>query len=235
MSIKVIDKKGVYRMKLSSNSIAILKNLSKVNGGVVLKPGQAQRTISPDNKDVLVEATLEDSFPHEFGIYNLDQFLGNLTSLKSPELTFSKDYVLLDDGDVKMRFHGCPTNLIVVPKDTGLTLDKLAAKFTLTKEMQKKLTNLANTNGFDCFSVTGKSGILSLKVHEKGNDTSNFAQMESVGNFTGNDFESSFSIKNLQLLMDDRDYEVELQEDSFGRFVSLDKKLEYYIAMENES
>ena len=49
-------------MKLSENTLAILKNFATINSGVVLNPGKTQKTISPA-KSILVEATLEDELP----------------------------------------------------------------------------------------------------------------------------------------------------------------------------
>ena len=89
-------------MKFSENTLAVLKNFASINSGVVLKAGQVQKTISPE-KSILVEATLEDNLGSDFGIYDLNQFLGNVTTLKNPELTFTKDNVTLDDGDLDRK------------------------------------------------------------------------------------------------------------------------------------
>ena len=72
-------------MKFSENTLSVLKNFSSINGGVVLKAGQTQKTISPE-KSILVEAKIDDIIPTEFGIYDLNNFLGNVTSLKNPEI-----------------------------------------------------------------------------------------------------------------------------------------------------
>ena len=83
-------------MKLSENTLTVLKNFASINSGVVLNPGKTQKTISPE-KSILVEATLEDDIPAEFGIYDLNQFLGIFTFLKNPEITFGNDQVVLSD------------------------------------------------------------------------------------------------------------------------------------------
>ena len=79
-------------MKLSENALNVLKNFASINSGVVLNKGNVLRTISPE-KSILVEATVEDDLPVPFVIYDLNQFLGNVTTLKNPELTFTKDHV----------------------------------------------------------------------------------------------------------------------------------------------
>ena len=61
-------------MKLSDNTVKVLKNFSSINQGIIVKPGKLLRTISP-NKAVLAEATVVEKFPHEFGIYDLNKSL----------------------------------------------------------------------------------------------------------------------------------------------------------------
>ena len=67
-------------MKLNENTLSVLKNFSSINSGLVLQRGNVQKTISPE-KSILVEAELEDVIPEQFGIYDLNQFLGNVTTL----------------------------------------------------------------------------------------------------------------------------------------------------------
>ena len=90
-------------MKLSENTMNVLKNFASINSGVVLNKGNVQRTISPE-KSILVEATVEDDLPEKFGVYDLNQFLGNVTTLKNPELNFTKDYVTMDDGEFSLTY-----------------------------------------------------------------------------------------------------------------------------------
>ena len=91
-------------MKLSENTLTILKNFAAINSGVVLSPGKKQRTISPE-KSILVEAVLDDDIPSEFGIYDLNEFLGIFTFLKNPEITFGNNLVvLIDEGGFKFTY-----------------------------------------------------------------------------------------------------------------------------------
>jgi hypothetical protein len=68
-------------MKFSENTLTVLKNFSNINSGVVLNAGKVQKTMSSE-RSILLEATLEDDIPQQFGIYDLNQFLGNITTLK---------------------------------------------------------------------------------------------------------------------------------------------------------
>ncbi len=217
-------------MKLSDNTLTILKNFATVNGGVVLKPGNFQRTVSAD-KAILVEATLEDTFPNEFGIYDLNQFLGNVTMIKNPDLNFKKELVVMSDGELALDYGACNPTLIIAPPDKELVLKSVDVKFLLPNAIFQKLTKLAVMNSLPNLSVIGKDGELRLKIHEKSNDTSNKGTVK-IGDYAGKDFAATFNAENLKLLP--MDYNVEIQEGAFAKFVSTDGKLRYFVALESK-
>ena len=157
-------------MKLSDYTLTVLKNFSSINGGVVLEKGTTQKTISPE-KSILVEAELEDKIPSKFGIYDLNQFLGNVTTLKNPELTFSKDHVTLDDGEFSLTYLSCSANLIISPPDKELVLKNVDCSFSLTNAVLQKLIKIATMNSLPNLTVVGENGELRLKIDEKANDT----------------------------------------------------------------
>ena len=217
-------------MKFSENTLAVLKNFSTINSGVVLKSGKTQKTISPE-KSILVEATLEDNLPSDFGIYDLNQFLGNVTTLKNPELNFSSNAVTLDDGEFSLTYLSCSPNLIISPPEKELALKQVDVSFALTNSVLQKLLKVATMNSLPNLTVVGKDGELRLKIHEKANDTSNHGSIK-IGDFAGNDFSATFKTENLKLLPDD--YNVEVQVGAFAKFVNVAGTLKYFIALETK-
>lgn len=217
-------------MKLSENTLAVLKNFASINSGVVLGAGTAQRTISPE-KSILVEATIDDDIPTQFGIYDLNQFLGNLTTLRNPELTFSKEGVVLDDGELSFEYRACSANLIITPPEKELVLKSVDVTFFLPNDTLQKLIKVATMNGLPNLSVVGKNGSLLLKIHERANDTSNSGTIQ-IGEYAGQDFTASFKTDNLKLLPND--YNVEIQKGAFAKFENAAKTLKYFIALETK-
>lgn len=217
-------------MKLSENTLSVLKNFASINSGVVLNSGKTQKTISPE-KSILVEATLEDDIPNQFGIYDLNQFLGNVTTLRNPELTFNKDNVKLDDGELSFNYHACSANLIITPPDKELVLKNVDVTFSLPNVTLQKLLKVATMNSLPNLSVVGKNGELHLKIHEKSNDTSNSGTIK-IGDYAGQDFTATFKTDNLKLLPDD--YNVEIQKGAFAKFENVAGNLKYFIALETK-
>jgi len=221
-------------MKLSENTLSVLKNFSAINSGLVLQKGKTQKTISPE-KSILVEVELDDSLPEQFGIYDLNQFLGNISTLNSPELTFSDSAVIMNDGEISFNYYSCSTNLIVSPPDKELKLKQTDVSFTLTNAVMTKLLRLASMNNLTHLSVVGQNGEIRLQTHEKANDTSNHASFK-LNDYNGEDFIASFKVDNIKLIPGD--YDVEIQLGAFAKFTAsagaFKDKIKYFIALESK-
>lgn len=216
-------------MKFTDNTLSVLKNFASINSGVVLNEGKIQKTIS-DKKSILVEANLENDIPKQFGIYDLNRFLGNITTLKNPELTFTSESVVMEDDDFSLTYMECSPNLIVTPPDKELVLKTVDVKFTMTNASIQKLLKIAAMNNLMNLSVVGEDGELRIKIHDKSKASSNFGTFK-LGDYAGKDFIATFKTENLKLLPED--YDVEIQIGAFSKFVSKNGNLKYFIALES--
>ena len=57
-------------MKLSNETLTVLKNFSSINQGIQFKQGTKLATVSA-GKTVLAQANLKDNFPQDFCVYDL--------------------------------------------------------------------------------------------------------------------------------------------------------------------
>lgn len=80
-------------MKLSNETLNVLKNFAGINSGIEFKTGNKLSTIS-STKTVLAKATLKDQFPQDFCIYDLNQFLSVHSLGKDTELDFDTNNVI---------------------------------------------------------------------------------------------------------------------------------------------
>jgi hypothetical protein len=218
-------------MKLNERTLTVLKNFAGINSGVVLRKGKVQKTMSPE-QTILVEAHLEDDLPEVFGIYDLNQFLGNVTTLSSPDMVFTENSVIMNDGELSLNYYSCSTNLIISPPEgKDLVMKDADVTFDLSQATLQKMLKLSAMNNLPNISVIGKGGELRLQTHEVKNDTSNFASIK-IGEYTGADFNVSFKTENLKLIPDD--YEVQIKVGGFSSFTNKTKTLKYFIAMEKK-
>lgn len=218
-------------MKLSDKTVEILKNFATINSGFVIRKGKTQRTISTE-KTILVQAQLEDDFDCVFGIYDLNQFLGNVTTLGNPDLSFTDKIVTIDDGEIQMNYYSCATNLVVSPPEgKDLIMNNPDVTFDLSASTLQKLMKLAVMNDLYNLSIIGKKNELYLQTHNANTDTSNFV-LTKVGTYEGSDFDVIFKVENLKLIPDD--YKVEIKIDGFSCWTNKNETLRYVIAMEKK-
>jgi hypothetical protein len=215
-------------MKLSEFTLDVLKNFSTINSGVVLKAGNVQRTISPE-KTVLAEVEIAEDIPNDFGIYDLNQFLGNVTTLDGPELEFKDKTIVMADKLFSLTYRSCEPSLVNTPPDKKLELENSNVSFDISEASVSTLLKLAAMNGLPNLSVVGKEGELSLMVHERANDASTKV-VTQIGKYVGADFMATFKVENLKMLPDD--YSVEVKLGAFSKWVSKTRKLHYFIALE---
>ena len=218
-------------MKMNERTLTVLKNFASINSGLVLRPGKIQKTVSPENT-ILVEAQLENEFSHTFGIYDLNQFLGNVTTLNNAEMTFSDTSVLMNDGDLELNYYSCSPNLVNSPPEgKELVMKDPDVSFNLSYNTLQKLLRLAAMNDLSNLTVMGKNGGIYIKTHEAKDDTSNFASSK-IGEYQGDDFSVMFKVENLKLIPDD--YTVQIKIGGFTCWTNKDSTLKYFIALEKK-
>ena len=85
-------------MKLSSHTTSVLKNFATINQNLVIKEGNTITTMSA-MKNIIAKAEVEETFPQEIAIYDLNEFLASMSLFKEPVLSKRrivslKDYVI---------------------------------------------------------------------------------------------------------------------------------------------
>ena len=92
-------------MKISENTISILRNFSDINANILFTPGKTLQTMST-MKNIMAKADVEENFESEFGVYDLPEFLRALDSFWSSSKLFVKESIfsILTLGVVKRSF-----------------------------------------------------------------------------------------------------------------------------------
>ena len=75
-------------MKLSNHTTSVLKNFATINQNLVIKEGNEMSTMSA-MKNIIARATVEETFPKEIAIYDLNEFLGALSLFSAKNGTSS--------------------------------------------------------------------------------------------------------------------------------------------------
>ncbi|ELB2198353.1 hypothetical protein QNZ97_002911 [Vibrio parahaemolyticus] len=85
-------------MKLKQSTLDAIKNLGKVSGSLVIHEGKQLRTQDNLNK-AIAYIDIEDEFPREFGVYDVEEFLKSIKLVHDAELTFEDTHVLISNKE----------------------------------------------------------------------------------------------------------------------------------------
>ena len=218
-------------MKLSESTLSLLKNFTEINQSILFKHGNKLRTMSV-MKNILAEATVDQEFPKDFGIYDLQQFMNGLRLYQSPELDFSHDsYVVIREGKSNTKYFFADAAIIASPPDKPITLPSEDVSFVLTSQHLDRLKKSSSLLQLPDISAIGEDGVVRLVVLDKKNDTSNKFSIE-VGE-TDKVFTCNFKEENLKLI--EGSYDVAISSKLLSRFQSKNYDLTYYIALEPDS
>ena len=83
------------RMKISNDTLEILKNFASINSNILVKEGNTLTTISPI-KNVMATVNVSETFNTEFGIWDLNKFLGTVSLFEAPEFLFEEKSVTIN-------------------------------------------------------------------------------------------------------------------------------------------
>jgi len=218
-------------MKLSDKTLNILKNFAGINNSILVKQGTQLRTISVA-KNILAEAAIEEDFPRDFAVYDLNQFLNGLSLHQDPDLDFSPEsYISIKEGKRRVKYFYADPNVIVSPPDKEITLPSDDVHFQLDSTALEKLLKAAAVYQLPDLSAVGEAGVVKLVVRDKKNDTSN--EFAVVVGETDKVFSFNFKVENIKIIPGA--YDVVVSQKLLSKFTNTNCDLKYYIALEPDS
>ena len=216
-------------MKLTSNTISILKNFSTINQNLMVKTGNTLSTMSA-MKNIVAQAEVTETFPQEFAIYDLNEFLSALSLFEEPELNFRDQYVTItQEGSRKNLKYWFSDPEVVTKPSKAIVMPSTEVMFKLSSDTLNEIQKAAAVIGApDMALVDG-----SLMVTDKKNDTANAYETGLDAKETDADYKFWFKVENLKLMSGS--YDVEVSSKNISHFVNSAVGVEYWIALEPES
>ena len=220
-------------MKLSEHTISVLKNFASINQNLVIREGSELQTMSA-MKNIVARSGVEENFPKEMAIYDLNEFLAALSLFSSPVLEFDEQYVTIKEESNPTNslkyFYSDPS--VVTSPQKMITMPSEEIKFTMDKEDLLKLKRAAGAIGAPDMVLERKDGTSSITVKDKKNDTANNYSLDVNTNGDG-EFNFFFKVENMKLL--DGTYDVEISSKNISHYKNKSFDIEYWIALEPES
>ena len=222
-------------MKLNDNTVNVLKNFSTINPNLLVKEGSTLTTMSA-MKNIVAKADVEEVFPQQFAIYDLNEFLSSTSLFKAPVIDFQDQFLTIKEetskGTKLKYFYSDPS--VVTSPSKMITMPSTDVTFELTSDTLNQLKRAASViQAPDLCLQKIEGGNTTMKVSDKKNDTANDYSVDVVTQDSAKSFEFFYKVENLKLLPGT--YDVSVSSKNISHFKSRTNKVEYWIALEPES
>lgn len=223
-------------MKLSANTIDVLKNFATINPSIYIRPGNILATCAP-GKSIFAKATVAETFPQPFGIYELNKFLGVFSLFNDYELTFTANpsKIIIKSDNIELNYFGTDPAMIISPPEQELQFPAADVEFDIPQEQLQKIIRAGSVLQLPHIVVKGHEGKVSVTATNL-TDTNDSVDEYSVAvGTTDLTFEMVFKSENIIKLISS-DYNVKLSSKGISKFTPSSSVIDvYYIATEKQS
>jgi len=216
-------------MKLSTETISVLKNFSTINANLMVKAGSSLSTMSA-MKNIVAKADVTEEFPSDFAIYDLNEFLSALSLFGKPDLEFGNDFVIItEEGTSKSLKYWFSDPSVVTTPSKEISMPSTELTFNLSSDTLNEITKAAAVIGVPDMALAGGK----LMVTDKKNSTANAYETSlDVGDVAA-EYKFWFKVENLKIMPGA--YDVEVSSKKISHFTNTKLGVQYWIALEPES
>lgn len=220
-------------MKISSETLQILKNFAQIHQSFLFKPGSTIATIDGSQGSVFAKAKVKEEFPIEAFIYDLNQLLMYLNTLDDPDLEWGDEALKISSSAGKFTFFYAATNLMKykVPSSVAVRPFYTFSLFADDVALVNKAAAITSSPNIEV--VSKGNGMVKLRTFNPKNATANTFEMEWEAPEDTREFRVLIPVDTFRLLPGD--YEVSFSETRAVHFSAKSKELDYYVAMQPDS
>ena len=216
-------------MKLSENTINILKNFATINPSLLVNPGNVLSTVSPI-KSILAKATVEENFPSRFAIFEMAKFLGVVSLFKEPELEFGSNQLTIRSERQSVNYTYTDSSMIATPPEKEIVFPSADIEFSISQEELQKVIRAAAVLQLPDIAVIGDESKITITANKSKDPTADVFGIE-VGE-TNKSFAMYFEVTDIIKLISS-DYQVKISSKGISKWQS--SNILYYVATKSNS
>lgn len=218
-------------MKLSNDTLSILKNFASINQGIVFHQGKTIKTIS-GNKNILAEANISEEFTSEFGVYDLNNFLTVLSLHKEePTIEFGDKMATISglSGRSRLQYRFCDPSMVVSPPNKPIAMPDPEIAFELSDSDLDWVIRSSSVLSSPNIAVVSDGVKISLHTFDATNDAASTNTLD-VADGNGARFKMIFKTEALKMIPGS--YDVRISSKGVSHFRNKAKDLQYWITTE---
>ena len=178
-------------------------------------------------------AEVSETFPCDFGVYDLSEFISMFSLLQDPDLEFKDDSVVFTSGRSKASYRFADQSILTSPKNK-INMPSTDLSVKISSETLAQIRKAAGVLGHSIVSIQGDNGRVTLAVVDPKNSAANtFSVVLDDNNSQTGSFDLQFMIANLKVLPGD--YEVSISSKLISHWKHESLPVQYYIALEKTS
>jgi hypothetical protein len=222
-------------MKLSTETLSVLKNFGAINQGIFFKQGKTLKTVS-SHKNILAEVSIKEDIPADFGVYDLNNFLSVVSLHKDdPTFEFDEKHVVIvgNKGRSKIKYRFCEPTMIVTPPEKALTMPDPEISFELKLEDFDWIMRAAGVLASPQIAIDSDGKSINIITLDLQNDSAHTDSLE-IGQGNGNKYRMIFKTENISKILPGT-YDVAISSKGISHFKNKNIPLQYWITTEQGS
>lgn len=193
-------------MKIDKSTINILKNFSRIQDGLFIEANKNYLTTTNENQSILANAPIKESFPFDFTITNIGDFLNIVSLFNEPDFEFNENYVTISEDGRNCKYYSGKKNRVSVPKYPLLPIKEFVVCFGVSDSILSKCMKASNVMELEDFAFSSKNNQISLVVSDsEANSTKNIYNEVLEDLYDGSEFEASILTDSMIMIKDDYD------------------------------
>jgi hypothetical protein len=222
-------------MKISKETLDVLKNFSAINPNLVIEKGNVLATIA-EAKNIMASCVVPESFDTDIGIYDLNEFLSALSLIEDPEFEFGDSSVSIKSSLTSLTYRYADKSILTSP-ERRVNMPEAEVNVELSAEVINQIRRAGAALNHPVVSITtnANDSKLYLQVKDPSNSSSNIFQYELDAAYDSDAaFDYQFLISNLKLIAGD--YKVAVSSKLISHWKCINNNsVEYWIALEKTS
>lgn len=220
-------------MKLSNETLSVLKNFGAINQGILFKKGSTLRTIS-SLKSILAEVNIKETIPSEFGVYDLNNFLSVVSLHKDdPSFEFDTKHVVIvgNKGRSKIKYRFCEPTMITLPPEKQVSMPDAEISFDLSSEDFDWIMKAASVLSSPQIAIESDGSTVNVITLDLQNDSAHTESLSLDAKGSGDKYRMIFKTENVSKVLPGS-YEVKISSKGIAYFKNKNLLLQYWISTE---
>ena len=224
-------------MKISNKTLSLLQSFAQISSNLLVKPGKKVATRNAVNS-IQARAVVDETFPQQFAIYDLNQLLSLISVSQNPDIEFGdKSLTIRSENGGEIEYFYADESLVTAPNENPPQLEDVYS-FKLTASDIQTIVKTASIVSATMLNIVSEKGMVTLSINDPKNSTSH-SYKKPLGDFTSS-FNVKMAIDSFKVVADEYNVRVAHAVAKSGKvlvffFESTSSDLTYLIAADSTS